>query len=155
VVLKIANKWKGISKETDGIIKHGSRTLLKQGHPEILKYYGLGHEGLEIVDFKVLTPKVKIGEYLEFSFLLKNTDTKPRTIRLEYGLYYLKKNGDQNRKVFKISEKEFKAGEESLINRKQSFKVISTRVFYAGGHRVSIIVNGQEKGGVLDFLLVD
>lgn len=153
VVLKIAKKWKGIGKETDAIIKHGSRTLLKQGHPEILKYYGLGDEGLEVTDFKVLTSKVAIGEYLEFSFLLKNTDTKPRTIRLEYGLYYLKKNGDQNRKVFKISEKEFEAGEESLISRRQSFKVISTRVFYTGGHRVSIIVNGKEKG-LLEFELV-
>jgi len=155
LVIKIAKKWKGLGKGTDYIIKHGSRTLLKQGHPEILKYYGLGHEGLEVSDFKILTPKVKIGEYLEFSFLLKNTDTKLRTIRLEYGLYYLKKNGDQNRKVFKISEKEFKEGEVSLINRKQSFKVISTRVFYTGGHRVSIIVNGQEKGSVLEFLLVE
>lgn len=154
VVIQIAKKWKGISKETDWVIKHGSRTLLKQGHPEILKYYDLGHEGLEVSDFKIHTPKVAIGEYLQFSFLLKNKDTKARNIRLEYGLYYLKKNGNQNRKVFKISEKEFGVGEESIINRKQSFKVISTRVFYKGGHRVSIIVNGQEKGGVLDFELI-
>ena len=153
LVIKIANKWKGISKEVDWVIKHGSRTLLKQGHPEILKYYGLGDEGLEVSDFKIYTPKVSIGEYLEFSFNLKNTDTKPRTIRLEYGLYYLKKNGEQKRKVFKISEKEFAAGELSIINRKQSFKVISTRVFYTGSHGVSIIVNGKEKGGVLEFEL--
>ena len=36
VVLSIAAKWKGFSKETDAIIKHGCRTLLKQGHSEIL-----------------------------------------------------------------------------------------------------------------------
>ena len=145
MVIEIAKKWKGISKEVDWVIKHGSRTLLKQGHPEILKYYGLGHEGLEVSDFTIQTPKVAIGEYLEFLFKIKNTDTKPRTIRLEYGLYYLKKNGNQNRKVFKISERELTAGEEILIERKQSFKVITTRVFHKGEHRLSIIVNGVEK----------
>ena len=145
MVIEIAKKWKGISKEVDWVIKHGSRTLLKQGHPEILKYYGLCHEGLEVSDFTIQTPKVAIGEYLEFLLKIKNTDTKPRTIRLEYGLYYLKKNGNQNRKVFKISERELTAGEEILIERKQSFKVITTRVFHKGEHRLSIIVNGVEK----------
>ncbi|MEO6685784.1 MAG: DNA alkylation repair protein, partial [Dyadobacter sp.] len=41
VVLSIAKRWRGGSKETDAIIKHGSRTLLKQGHAEILEVYGL------------------------------------------------------------------------------------------------------------------
>ena len=149
MVIAIAKKWKGISKETDWVIKHGSRTLLKQGHPEILKYYGLGHEGLEVSNFKIQTPKVAIGEYLEFSFTLKNTDTKPRTVRLEYGLYYLKKNGQHNRKVFKISERELADGEVLEVKRKQSFKLISTRVFYVGAHRLSVIVNGAEKGELI------
>jgi 3-methyladenine DNA glycosylase AlkC len=41
LVIKIAKQWKGCGKETDAIIKHGCRTLLKQGHSEILSYYQL------------------------------------------------------------------------------------------------------------------
>ena len=36
MVLKIANAWKGQNKETDAIVRHGCRTLLKHGHPEVL-----------------------------------------------------------------------------------------------------------------------
>ncbi|MGY0037975.1 DNA alkylation repair protein [Pedobacter sp. NJ-S-72] len=36
IVIAIANRWKGLSKETDAIIKHGCRSLLKQGHAKIL-----------------------------------------------------------------------------------------------------------------------
>ncbi len=38
--------------------------------------------------------------------------------------------------------------------RKQSFRLITTRKFYAGQHKLSVIVNGEEKvSGV--FELVD
>jgi len=36
VMMTIAREWQRISKETDAIIKHASRTLLKSGHAEIL-----------------------------------------------------------------------------------------------------------------------
>ena len=145
VVISIAQQWKGISKETDALIKHGCRTLLKSGHSEILHYYGL-HDTSTIVSegFKVNTPTVKIGASLNFSFSLINQDTLPKTIRLEYGVYYLRQNGTHARKVFKISERMYQPNEEKWIEKNQSFKVITTRIFYAGIHKVSLIVNGKE-----------
>lgn len=144
IAIAIAAKWKGISKETDAIIKHGSRTLLKQGHKDILQHYGLDSTHVAFTDFKVLTPKVKTGESLEFSFVVSNKDAQPQTIRLEYGVHYLKRNGTLSKKVFKISEKVYAPGEEVKIVRKQSFRLITTRVFYAGKHQLSIIINGAE-----------
>lgn len=146
VVLKIAAKWKGISKETDAIIKHGSRTLLKQGHSTILKHYGLDNTGIIVSNFKITTPTVKIGEPVEFHFSVRNSTKKNKVIRLEYGVYYNKANGQLSKKVFKISERSFAPDETSLIKRKQSFKLITTRKFYLGNHQLSLIVNGQEKG---------
>lgn len=144
-VLKIAKKWKGISKETDAIIKHGARTLLKQGHPEILKIYGLESKNIAVENFEVLTPTVKIGESLEFSFTITNINDSVQTVRLEYGVYYKKLKGHLAKKVFKISEKEYQPHKAIKVTRKQSFKIITTRVFYAGNHQISIIVNGEEK----------
>lgn len=154
VVVSIAKTWKGGSKETDALVKHACRTLLKQAHPEIMKLYGLDSSKLETSSFTVITPRVKIGDHLEFSFNLRNTDNKSRLLRLEYGIHYLKKNGELSRKVFKISEREIEQGESLGISRKQSFKPITTRVFYPGRHRVSIIVNGTEMD-IADFELYD
>jgi 3-methyladenine DNA glycosylase AlkC len=145
VVLDIATRWTGISKETDAIIKHGSRTLLKQGHTEILAHYGLHTKGIELSNFKVLTPKISIGDSVEFVFTVANTNAIEQKIRLEYAIFYPMKNGKFSKKVYKISERIFAPKETSTINRKQKFILITTRVFYPGLHKITLIVNGEEK----------
>jgi 3-methyladenine DNA glycosylase AlkC len=145
VVLTIAANWKGISKETDAIIKHGCRTLLKQGHTKILKHYGLNTTGIVMNGFKITTPKIKTGDAVEFNFTVLNSSSKSKTIRLEYSVYYNKANEQLSKKVFKISERVFKPGETAAITRKQSFRPITTRKFYAGKHKLSLIINGEEK----------
>lgn len=144
VVVNIAKKWGGKNKHTDAIIKHACRSLLKSGHPEILSFYGLDANNLSIVDFKIETPIISIGGEVEFSFTIKNEDNLERYIRLEYNLYYLKSNGSLSGKVFKINERHHPAGANVKIRRKQSFKLITTRTFYAGNHKLAIIVNGKE-----------
>lgn len=148
IVIEIASQWKGHSKETDAIIKHACRTLLKQGNIEILKHFGLDSSKIEVTNFKINTPKVAIGNYLEFSFTIQNNDEKPQTIRLEYAVYYLRQNGQLSKKVFKISERVYESNQASDIQRKQSFKLITTRKFYAGQQKLSIIVNGEEKESI-------
>lgn len=147
ILLAIAANWKGISKETDALIKHGCRTLLKQGHPAILKYYGWGNNPkLTVSGFTIKIPNVKIGGHLEFSFTIANKQRKEQTVRLEYAIFYLRKNGQHTKKVFKISERQFRPGETAIIHRKQSFRIITTKTFYPGLHKLSLIVNGQEQG---------
>lgn len=146
VVISIAQRWKGISPETDAIIKHGCRTLLKQANSEILSYYGLNdNSNLEISNFNLQTYKVKIGDNLSFSFTIHNQSNEIKTVRLEYAVYYLLNNGTHTRKVYKISERQLQSNELVNIERKQSFRKITTRKFYIGLHTVSIIINGQEK----------
>ena len=144
IVLEIAGKWKGITKETDAIIKHGCRTLLKQGHPEILSHYGLESTNIELSSFEIKTPVVKIGEYLQFQFHLNNKNVEAKTIRLEYAVHYKKSKGHLAKKVFKISEKIYQPNQLVKVERNQSFKIITTRVFHTGIHQLSIIINGSE-----------
>ncbi|MCP9750418.1 DNA alkylation repair protein [Ferruginibacter sp. HRS2-29] len=152
VVIAIAKKWKGVTKETDAVIKHGARTLLKQGNPDVLRHYGLTGKDILLSGFDILTPKVKTGASLDFVFTITNDTRKARIIRLEYGIYYQKSKGHLARKVYKISERSFGAGEKCTIHKKQSFRIITTRKFHTGLHRLSIIVNGEEKG-TKDFIL--
>ena len=154
ILLDVAKKWKGKSKDTDWIIKHACRTLLKQGNPTAMELFGFGtSKDIKIEHFKVKTPKVVFGDYLEFSFDLKNLANKDTNIRLEYAIYYQKANGTLAKKVYKISEKVYAQNSSTTINRRQAFKPISTRKFYAGLHQVALIVNGVEQKKV-DFELV-
>lgn len=145
VVLNLASTWSGISKETDAIIKHGCRTLLKQGHPEILAHYKLDSKMLQVKNLEIVRSAVQIGESLEFNFVLNNTNTEMQKVRLEYAIFYRMQNGQPSKKVFKISEKIYPGSCEILVNRKQKFIPITTRKFYPGEHGLSIIVNGEEK----------
>ncbi|MNR02355.1 hypothetical protein D3C85_1182010 [compost metagenome] len=126
--------------------------MLKQGHQEILKHYGLESKNIQISGFEISTPVTSIGGDLHFSYYLHNQEQKEQIIRLEYGLYYRRQNGTLSKKVFKISEKIYRANEKVKVSRKQSFKLITTRKFYPGMQQLSVIVNGKEKD-VLNFEL--
>jgi 3-methyladenine DNA glycosylase AlkC len=144
-VIALVKKWQGKSKNTDWVIKHGCRTLLKQGNTEAMELFGFDAvKNISIQDFQILTPNVKIGKSLEFSFKLLNNSDKKVKIRLEYGLYYQKANGTLSKKVCKISEKEYAGNSITQITRKHSFKVVTTRVLHLGLHQVSVIINGNE-----------
>lgn len=141
-VVAIATRWKGSSKETDALVKHGCRTLLKNGNQEVLSQYGLNAERITVEEFQILTLHVNIGEVLQFRFSIHNMDEGPRAIRLEYAIYYRKANGQLNKKVFKICERVYRPGQRERITRNQSFRLITTRKFYEGGHELEIMING-------------
>lgn len=144
-VIDLARKWQGKSKNADWVIKHGCRTLLKQGNTDTLEIFGLKTvKNINIQSFQLLTPKVSIGKSLEFSFKLINDNKEKVKIRLEYGIYYQKENGTLSKKVYKISEKEYAGNSITQITRKQSFRLITTRTFHLGLHQISVIINGNE-----------
>ena len=141
-VLKIAEKWQGDNPSTNWIIKHACRGLLKQGHPRALALFGwLPATHVQIKNFTITTPEVKQGERLEFSFDLHSTLALGR-LRLEYGIDFMKANGQQRRKIFKISEADYQQSTKN-IQRYFSFKPISTRRYYLGAHKLVLIINGQ------------
>lgn len=146
IVIELAKKWQGESEEVDWIIKHGCRTLLKQGNQEIMELFGFGSavKTIHIEELQISTPEVKVGDSLEFSFRLVNGSDKKMKIRLEYGIYYQKANGTLTKKVHKISEKEYVAKSTTQITRKHSFKVVTTRKLHLGLHQIAVIINGSE-----------
>jgi hypothetical protein len=77
------------------------------------------------ISFQLKTPLVLFEESLdfEFNFTLK----KKCNVRLEYALYFLKKNGSYTRKVFKIAEKEMAKGHHECF--KKSTLEFTMRVF--------------------------
>lgn len=154
-VIAISKKWTGQSADIDWVVKHACRTLLKAGDSNVLQLFGFGSiEDIVVENFDLITKKVRVGEYLEFSFNLINNSSKKEKIRAEYGIYYLKKNGALSRKVFKISERNYNEKSTTIINRRQPFKIITTRKFHVGKHKVSLILNGVELDELKTFELL-
>ena len=154
-VIDLAKRWKGESEEVEWVIKHGCRTLLKQGNQEVMELFGFDSvENISIENFQISRPEVKVGGSLEFSFNLLNNNNKKNKIRLEYGIYYQKANGTLAKKVHKISEKEYAENSVTKITRKHSFRLVTTRKFHIGLHQVTVIINGKELE-IHDFELIE
>ncbi len=148
VALRIAKKWKGESKYTDWIIKHGCRTLLKKANNDALQLFGLDNNiACRVADLKLQNKKINIGDYLHFGFTLINEEQREVALRIEYLITYAKANNKQSRKIFKITENTYLPGKVSF-SRKQSFADMTTRKHYAGRHSISIVVNGVEKASL-------
>jgi 3-methyladenine DNA glycosylase AlkC len=145
IVSRIAGEWKGVSKETDRLVRHACRGLLKQGHSATLELYGLSSGKLEVSKARISTPVVNWGEEVRFDFVVKNVDEKDQTMRLEYALYLLRGRGKYSKKVFRISERKLPQQEQVKVTAKQSFRPITTRRYYPGWQELAIVVNGAEK----------
>lgn len=140
--IDISRSWINKCNNTDWIVKHGCRTLLKQGNLDVLLLFGYS----ESKDLKIkkltYSKNVKLGDYLFFDFEIVSI-RKLGLLRLEYAIYFKKKNGKLSKKVFKISEMKVNDNIKKVA-KKHSFKIITTRVYYLGEHQLSIIANGKE-----------
>lgn len=145
VVLDIVNKWKGLSPETDRIVKHASRGLLKQGHTEALQAFGLNHKIKTSVSEVSLSKKnIRINDKLEFEFSVTLTEKKAQAVRLEYRIYFMKANGKPSGKIFQVGTYSLQPNQTIDIKRSHAFADLTTRKHYPGAHRLAVVVNGSE-----------
>jgi len=151
LVAKIAKEWHGNNKDTDWIVKHACRTLLKQSNRDVLAIFGFDDADAVVTEnFAIDSRSVSIGDNFNFSFAISaKADTK---MRLEYAIDFVKAKGKRSRKIFQISESMLSAGKSKIYTKNHSFADLSTRTHYAGVHSITLIVNGAERG-TLDFEL--
>ncbi|MEI2463811.1 DNA alkylation repair protein [Niallia taxi] len=154
LAVEIAESWYGENQKTNWIIKHACRSLLKKGDPRVLQIFGFeNNDNLTVSNFRITPERLLLEESIEFSFSLTSELEVPHKVRVEYAIDYVKANGKQSRKVFHLSEMEWKGVMKKVFTKKQSFKDLTTRKHYPGVHRITIIVNGAEKAA-LEFDLV-
>jgi 3-methyladenine DNA glycosylase AlkC len=142
-VILTAKRWSGFSSETDWIIRHGCRTLLRSGEPEVMALFGYEKAAEMLADARIVTDrhKVTIGETvtMTYSFNVK----KQAKLRIEYAIDFIKKRGI-SRKKFLLSDRLFTAGESIAKERVHNWKDLTTRVHYPGIHRIVLLANGVE-----------
>jgi len=143
IAVQVLQKWHNTKNEgTKWIVRHAARTLLKEGNKEVLSLLGYEKPEIIIQDLQV-TPSIKRGEEITFTFTL--TSKQKQQLMIDYAIHFMKSNGKQAPKVFKLAKK--KAGKETFeVQKSHSFKQITTRVYYPGEHQVEIIINGISYG---------
>ncbi|MEM1120028.1 MAG: hypothetical protein AAGJ18_06235 [Bacteroidota bacterium] len=154
LIVGLLKRWqsKKSDKNTQRMIKHALRTLLKKGHAGALDILGYKKGAKVVVQNFTANKIVKVGDFLNFSFDLCSTGKTTQSLMVDYVIYYQKDNGTLAPKVFKMTTKELAAEAALSFKKRQSFKVITTRKFYLGAHRLAIQVNGEELAE-LDFEL--
>ena len=149
LVLDLTKKWHGKTKNTDWIVKHALRTLLKKGDKKALAIFGLDDSSnISIKQLKLSKNTINIGDFIYFEFETINASNTKRNLRIEYSIDYVKANGKTSAKVFQISEFTLAANSKKAFKRKQSFKELTTRKHYSGAHQINIIVNGDIKESI-------
>jgi len=153
LALDIAGRWQGRHPDTDRVVRHGLRGLLKKGHAEALARFDFDRNVAGIVVENLeMPPTVPLGGELAFSFTVKNTAATSHRIRLEYGIDYLTGSGKVSPKVFKIKETVLAPEQTETIQKRQRFADLTTRKHYPGTHRLRVLVNGKalsERGFVV------
>jgi len=154
LVIDLVKSWMGKNKDTDWLVKHACRGLLKNAYPDAMQLFSFGKvDHLKIRCFK-LPEIVVFGNYLPYSFDVVSSTENIGNLRIEYALDFMKANGKTARKIFKISESNYLEAAKS-ISRRHVFKHISTRKHYPGKHGFAILLNGTQivqKYFVLEFV---
>lgn len=153
IVLTTFKKWNtGATKETQWIMKHALRGLLKAGNPVALSLMGFEPVKAKVMSLEIKPTKIKIGEKVNFSCKIINEGKEPAEFMIDYIVHFHKANGKTAPKVFKLKALILAVGESIQISKNHDFKLINTRKYYSGIHAIQIQVNGEKMNSV-DFEL--
>jgi len=146
LVVATLKSWKeeNSSNELDWIIRHSLRTLIKQGDQGTLELLGYTINPRYTLDSVSFTKRLKLGETLSFSFVLRSETDKNQKLVVDYVIYHKKANGKKSPKVFKLKNMELLGLKTAKISRNHPIRPISTRKYYSGEHTLYIKINGEE-----------
>lgn len=150
LAVETAARWLADPGPTTGrVVRHGLRTLIKQGHPGALGL--LGYAPADDVRVDGPAPEsatVPFGGALVFTATLTNTGPAPAALVVDYVVHHRKADGSRTPKTFKLTTRTLAPGEELALRRVHSFRPITTRRYHPGVHTIEIQANGVRTGPV-------
>ncbi|GAA0134438.1 DNA alkylation repair protein [Paenibacillus sp. YSY-4.3] len=151
VVIRLACEWLGEHPDTDWIVRHACRNLIRKADPDIMKLFGYTDtadvEATPLVSDAALSVDkaiVAIGENSELAYDIRFRKGDFLRVRMEYGIDFVKANGQTSRKLFRLVDRDLPGGTRLTGSRKHSWKDLTTRRHYPGEHRIVLLVNGRE-----------
>ena len=143
--LKQWNKEK--SAQNQKLIRMALRNLIKKGNPKALDLLGYKTNIKVKVEQIALSKKtLKEGESIDLNFKIKNLQKSKASLMVDYKVHYPKKGNKTSAKIFKLKTLTLNPNETAHVNKKISFKKVSTRTHYTGDHKVEVQINGSIMG---------
>ncbi len=142
-----------ITAERQWLIKHGLRTLVKQGHPDVFPLLGFTAEPKITTQLALSSTELTLGESIEFNVSLTSLSEQVQQFVVDYKIAFMKSNGQYSHKVFKGKNIQILPKENYLWQKKHVIKPVTTRTYYSGMHSVSLLINGQTMGEPMAFYL--
>jgi len=131
------------SPERQAMLRHASRTLIKQRDKRVLRAFGLANPLRGSVAFAIRPARVAVGGEVLLEVELASNAKDPQDLVIDYIVHHVKKNGSTSAKTWKGWKLQLGAGEQRVLDKKHSLRPVTTRRDYAGVHRVELVVNGD------------
>ena len=129
--------------ERRALLRHASRTLIKQGDRRVLKAWGLGRRFSGTAEFSLAPRRVAVGESLTMMLTLRSTFNRPQQLVIDYAVHHVKSDGTTSPKVFKGWTVVLAPHAELRLKKRHSMKRVTTRRYYPGRHAIDVHVNGE------------
>lgn len=144
-MINLCESWLVDSHErTDWIVKHALRSLVKAGDVRVFPLLGYAAKPNVIVsDITLNKQRIAVGDSIGFSCTITG-GKKAQNLVVDYVIHFMKANGKLASKVFKLKNIMLAKNETVAITKNHSFKLITTRRYYAGIHQLAIQINGKE-----------
>ncbi len=146
-VVRVCRVWmKGASDQRRWVIRHGLRTLVKQGDKGALKVLGYTTDPKVEAQLELSTKSMKIGGDMIIEVDLVSTARRTQKLVVDYVVHHQRAGGKTTPKVFKLRTLDLGPGESVILQKKHSFAPRTVRRYYPGKHTVELMVGGRSLG---------
>lgn len=121
------------------LLRHASRTLIKQGHVPTLQAWGLSPGLQGLATLALSTDAVRVGESVGLRVNLHSHGPQAQALEVDYAVV---PDGGRGGKTFKGWRLSLAPAEVAVREKQHPMREVSTRRLYPGPHRVDLLVNG-------------
>jgi 3-methyladenine DNA glycosylase AlkC len=125
------------------LLRHASRSLIKQGHAPTLQAWGLGLGLQGEATLSLSTDHASVGEDVGLHVTLRSTAPQPQPLVVDYAVHHVRANGSTSAKVFKGWKLMLEPHAGRTLDKRHSLRPVTTRQLYPGLHQIDLRINGQ------------
>jgi 3-methyladenine DNA glycosylase AlkC len=135
----------GAPVERRALLRHASRTLIKQGHAEALGLWGTATPFEGSARLRLSPRRLRVGASLQLRLTLRSRSTQAQALLIDYAVHHVKANGSTSAKIFKGWSLTLAPGETRTLEKNHSMRAVTTRRYHAGRHAIEVRINGQDR----------
>lgn len=145
LLFKTCRRWmKGAPANRVWLVRHALRSAVKRAEAGALDVLGYGADARVLLRRVRVTPqRARAGDNITLSFELASAHRQIQRVLVDFRVFYVKANGTQQPKVFKLKEIELAPRAVVQLRKSLSLREMTTRKHYPGTHLVEIVLNGQ------------